>query len=561
MAIARQPGGIASVPARNSARAAVRHKEEGAVERSTLLTAVATIAAIAAAGTPAAAQLTERVSVDSNGAQGNGDSETSCLSRDGRFVVFESFASNLVANDTNGFLDVFVHDRLTGVTERVNVDSFGAQAVGGHSLVNRARSVSDDGRYVVFFSYATNLDPNDVNGVYDVFVHDRATGSTQVRSVSSSGVPGDDDSSEATISADGSCIAFTSEADNLVSGDSNQNRDVFVHDLATGATEVVSVDPTGNVGNGSSFDPWLSPDGRFVTFSSYASNLVPGDTNAQEDVFLHDRTTGVTEMIDVDSAGAPGIFGAYGGSLSADGRFVAFQTFSQNLLGPGVSGGQVLVRDRQSGTNTIVSVGSNGVPGDLDSPVSAMSADGRFVAFESRATNLVPDDTNGQTDVFLHDRLTGVTTRCNVTSSGDQCFGDNKHGGFPSISGDGRFVSFIGVGDDLVPNDTNGFWDTFVHGPYLTLEADPLQPAAGATLTLTTWTGQPSGPHLLAMVDVSGAATFVPAILDTFDPTGVWTFSAAVPPGLSGLELGFQSYGFVATGKVQASNVVEVAFQ
>jgi Tol biopolymer transport system component len=431
------------------------------MERSTLLVAVAAIAAFSA---PVEAQLTDRVSVDSSGVQGDGESAHASLSFDGRFVVFRSLASNLVANDTNGLWDIFVHDRLTGVTERVNVDSSGAQAADGDSYMSLARSISDDGRYVVFDSLATNLVPGDVNGEFDVFLHDRATGTTQIVSVSSSGTYGDDRSEESTISADGSCIAFSSRAANLVPGDSNQTWDIFLHVLATGTTEAVSVDPTGKLEGGRS--PALSNDGRFVTFNS-GGNFVPGDWwNGMADLYLRDRSTGVTELVDVDAAGKAAKNGAIGNSsLSADGRFVAFPCDSENLLGPAFGYSQILVRDRQSGTNTIVSVDSLGAPGNSFSSSPAISADGRFVAFRSSATNLVAGDTNGQYDVFVHDRATGVTSRVSVDSFGIQ---GNDRSYLSSISGDGTVVAFYSYATNLVPGDSNRLEDVFVHerGPY-----------------------------------------------------------------------------------------------
>jgi hypothetical protein len=269
-------------------------------------------------------------------------------------------------------------------------------------------------------------------------------------------------------------------------------------------------------------------------------------------------------MIDVDAGGVPADHGALGGSISADGRFVAFWSSSLSLLGPGVSGSQVLVRDRQSGTNTLVSVDSQGSLGNGSSKYPMLSADGRFVAFESLATNLVAGDTNGKWDVFLHDCLTGATTCCDVNASGDPSDGGSwpwSAGDQPAISGDGRFVSFDGFGDDLVPGGSNGASQVYVHGPYLTLEADPPQVAAGATLTFTTWTGAASNLALLALIDIDGVPMFLPAAFSAFDTSGVWSLSVTVPPGLSGNVLTLQTYGFVPTGKVQASNQMAVAFQ
>src|SRR5439155_932379 len=190
-------------------------------------------------------QATTRVSVDSSGAEGNDESYGSSISADGQIVAFESMASNLVAGDTNSYADVFVHDRSTGLTERVSVDSSGAEGNSG----SYDPSISADGQIVVFQSYASNLVAGDTNGVFDIFVHDRSTGLTERVSVDSSGAEGNGYSADSSISADGQIVAFESMAKNLVAGDTNATYDVFVHDRSTGRTERVSVDSSGAEAN------------------------------------------------------------------------------------------------------------------------------------------------------------------------------------------------------------------------------------------------------------------------------------------------------------------------
>jgi hypothetical protein len=251
------------------------------------------------------AQVTQRVSVDSSCAQANNVSGIYrvSVSAHGRYVAFASQATNLVPGDTNGFGDVFVRDRLSGTTERVSLDSGGAQ---GNSA-SYDPSISADGRFVAFVSDAINLVPGDTNGKPDIFVRDRQSGRTERISVNSAGAQGDDQSAIPSISADGRFVAFASQATNLVPGDTNGLMDVFVHDRLSGLTERVSVDSFGAQGNGISalFGLSISADGRFVAFESYASNLVHGDTNGYEDVFVHDRSaTGFTNLCD------PGIGGA-----------------------------------------------------------------------------------------------------------------------------------------------------------------------------------------------------------------------------------------------------------
>jgi Tol biopolymer transport system component len=248
------------------------------------------LACLIALGPPARAGTTERVSVSSSGEEGNAQSGLPCVSADGRFVAFHSGATNLVPGDTNGWADVFVHDRLTGTTDRVSVSSSGEQANWTpYALSSKFPSISSDGRFVAFSSFATNLVPGDTNGREDVFVHDRLTGVTERVSVSSSGQQGNADSLTSSISADGRFVAFCSLANNLLPGDTNGCGDIFVHDRLTGATERVSVSSSGEPGNGGSYDPCISQDGRFVAFDSWSSNLVPGDTNGFEDVFVRDR--------------------------------------------------------------------------------------------------------------------------------------------------------------------------------------------------------------------------------------------------------------------------------
>ena len=361
---------------------------------------------------------TERVSVDSNGVQGDAASVGPTISGDGRYVVFESLASNLVAGDTNGFRDIFVRDRLSGTTERVNVDSGGAQANG----VSSGASISPDARYVTFMSEGSNLVPGDTNATGDVFVHDRSTGTTQRVSVSNGGAQGNHFSGYGTISADGRLVAFASVATNLVPGDTNNGYDVFVRDLVSATTERVSVATGGAQANSGAVYPSISADGRSVVFFSGSTNLFGGDANNATDVFLHDLLSGSTELVSVATGGAQGNSGSTGCSVSADGRYVAFESNASNLVAGDTNGvWDIFVRDRQSGTTGRASVNSGGVQGNALSGGYgvSISAGGRFVAFDSDATNLVAGDANGFTDVFVRDRdATGVTSLCDPGTGG-----------------------------------------------------------------------------------------------------------------------------------------------
>src|SRR5688572_8957585 len=245
---------------------------------------------------------TVRVSVDSSGAQGDGFSSFSSTSADGRFVVFESSAPNLVPNDTNATNDIFRYDIQTGEMARVSFDSTGMQANGSSSVP----SISADGRYITFESHATNLVSGDTNAFPDVFVRDMQMGVTMRVSVDSNGMQANGRSYTGTtpvISADGRYVTFHSSVTNLVPDDTNTQNDIFVHDIQTGNTTRASVDSNGAQSNGGSAYPSISADGHYIAFISSATNLVSGDTNAQTDVFVHDTQTGSTILVSLDSNG------------------------------------------------------------------------------------------------------------------------------------------------------------------------------------------------------------------------------------------------------------------
>ena len=402
---------------------------------------------------------TERVSVSSSGVQGSGTSSngSGSLSASGRYVVFSSEASNLVQGDTNLKKDVFVRDRLAGQTTRVSVSSSGVQG-------NRNSSggyITPDGRYVGFGSDAWNLVGGDTNWMDDVFVHDRQTGETNRVSVSSEGDQGDGGSYGGMLSADGRYAAFVSYATNLVPRDTNRYWDIFVHDRESGETRRVSVSSGGDEANWDCYDPGISADGRFVVFESNADNLVPGDLNKGRDIFVHDRETGETSRVSISSTGAEANSWSFAGSISADGRYIAFESDASNLV-PGDTNNvrDVFVHDRQTGETMRVSVSSMGAQGNSNSRYASLSADGRRIAYESGASNLVSGDTNGAVDVFIHDRQTGETWRASVSSAGVQ---GNSTSDRVAMSADGRCVSFASYADNLVPGDTNWKKDVFVH--------------------------------------------------------------------------------------------------
>jgi Tol biopolymer transport system component len=398
---------------------------------------------------------TTLVSVHSNGTQANGFSDFAEISADGRFVVFESAASNLVAGDTNDQLDIFVHDRQTGQTTRLSVASDGSEA--NHYSGNP--TISADGRYVAFDSWASNLVDDDTEGWSDVFVHDRRTGKTTRVSVASDGTGANFNSYSPALSADGRFVAFASHADNLVGDDTNGSGDIFVHDRRTRQTVRVSVATGGVQANALSFSPAISGDGRFVAFNSHAKNLVADDTNDTVDVFVHDRQTGQTTRVSVATDGGQANNYSFLPQLSADGRHVTFGSVASNLVADTNGAGDIFVHDRKTGRTERISLATGGAQANDFSFSPAISADGRYVAFSSFASNLVVDDTNDAPDVFVHDRQSGKTTRASVANNGTQ--GDNSSV-YPAISADGRFVAFSSAARNLVVDDTNSEVDIFV---------------------------------------------------------------------------------------------------
>jgi hypothetical protein len=468
---------------------------------------------------------TSLVSVDSAGNQGDGFSAGPALSADGRFVAFSSSATNLVPGDTNGLTDVFVRDRQTGTTERVSVSSTGGEA----DQSSRSPSISADGRYVSFDSTASNLVDGDTNGFLDVFVHDRQTGTTERVSVDSAGNEGNDHSFSsyyhASLSADGRFVAFESGASNLVPDDTNATQDVFVHDLQTGNTERVSLDDAGIEADGYSGNGVaISPDGRYVGFESFASNLFP-PVNGNPYLVAHDRQTGTNERVDVSSDGtAANACGTCGiGSFSSDDRYVAFFSRAQNLV-PGDSNDEdIYVRDRQAGTTELVSVDSAGNQSSVfaHSHFASMSGDGRYVAWSTAVPYLVPDDTtNGTWDVFVHDRQTGVTERVDVDSAGNAPNGSSED---PAISADGRFVGFDSAASNLVAGDANGQYDVFVHElgePAPPIDSAHARVAAGGTAS-TNSTTSPSDPVGTSVTTpTGGVVTIAEGATTTPDPAG-----------------------------------------
>jgi hypothetical protein len=392
---------------------------------------------------------------------GNGASGTPVVSADGRFVAFYSWASDLVSNDTNNTIDVFVRDLQNRTTALVSLNRFGTDS-GNHYSYDPV--ISADGRFVAFESYASNLVSNDVNIDYDVFVRDLQNGTTALVSVNRFGTDsGNGYSYVSSISADGRFVAFESEARDLVSNDTTITIDVFVRDLQNGTTALVSANLAGtNGGNNVSLSPRVSADGSVVAFESRASDLVGNtDTGFRDDVFVRDLQSGTTKLVSVNLAGTnSGNNASESPVISADGRFVAFVSNASDLVSNDTNNTtDVFVRDLQNGTIALASVnlaGTNGGNGYSFHP--SISADGRVVAFESAASDLVSNDTNSIGDIFVRDLENGTTSLVNVNLAGTS--GGYSYG--KVLSADGRFVAFESYASNLVSNDTNNTIDVFV---------------------------------------------------------------------------------------------------
>jgi Tol biopolymer transport system component len=416
----------------------------------------------------------ELVSVSASGGQPNGNSSGAIPSADGRCVAFYSDATNLVPGDTNGFTDVYVYNRDAEVTTRVSVNSSG-QAANGPSQAQRFRpSIDSDCGCVAFSSDATNLVPNDTNGRTDVYVRDLAASTTELISIGDGGQPTDGGSSFTSVNSDCNLVAFHSVATNLVPDDTNETSDVFVRNRSAGTTTLISVGPGGVQANGPSVAPSISADGRCVAFASAATNLLPGvpDTNGVIDIYV--SCDGVVSCrASVSSAGVEANQMSFLPGLSADGNIVAFKSNATNLVpGDTNQAADVFVHNCTTGETQRVSVGEMGQQGNDIAIPPSISGDGRFVAFGSFASNLLAGvTTNGNSQVYVRDLQQQTTTL--VSSSVDGLPGNGSVPDLPpSISLDGGWVAFQSLATDLVPMDTQGYLDAYIRAN-VTVEATP----------------------------------------------------------------------------------------
>ena len=416
----------------------------------------------------------QRVSLNSQGQEGNDHSFNPHLSGDGNWVAYTSFATNLVSSDTNGVSDIFV----SGIDIYPSLVSVSAEGMLGNGASYFA-AISYDGSEVAFVSEATNLVSNDANGLADIFLRDRAAGTTELISAGLSSAQANGASTMPTISGDGDLVAFVSAASNLVAADTNAMRDIFVHDRAADTTTLLTKAIGGAAANGDSWAPVFTPDGRYVVFFSTASNIVAGDTNGKADVFLADRQNGTIERVSVggggaeangDSGGKPvtGPFpgNAWGVAVSSDGRFVSFISEASNLVDGDTNGqGDVFLYDRSTGETVrvnkqnAVSQASGGPLGSFYAGAVAMSGDASVIAYISDATNLLATDTNSQPDVFVFQANERITPTLGTTS-GERMVGTSSREFLAGLSGNDRLEGL--AGDDMLFGGSGN--DTLIGG-------------------------------------------------------------------------------------------------
>ncbi len=387
-------------------------------------------------------------------------------SPDGTHVAFQSRAAQLVPGDSNATVDVFVLELASGVIERASVGAGGSQS----SLGGYEPSVSDGGRFVAFSSNSSNLVAWDSNLAADVFVRDRLAGTTELVSVSSAGVLGQSHSRAPSISADGRFVAFTSQSSNLVPGAGGGQ--VFMRDRALAITRVVSVTSSGEIAEFGAFGPALSADGRFVAFYSASTNLTPGDNLPANggngwDVFVHELASGATQLVSATPSGGYPNSSARSPSISADGRYVAFESGASDLApGGDAPNGDVFVRDLVLQQTVCVSAATLGGSAGGASHAS-ISADGRRVAFEANRTGFTAQwISNSFTNVYRHDLDSGVTELASASTCGVAGSGFSSGGYWsslaPAISPDGARVAFASYATTLVEHDLENAVDLYL---------------------------------------------------------------------------------------------------
>ncbi len=417
---------------------------------------IATTLGLTLASTQTIAATMERVSIGNDGSQANEAHirRNSAISTDGRYVVFS--AEGLTPGAT--YSNVYLRDRTTNTTELVSISSSGAYR--NESSSTNSAGVNADGRYITFT--ASLLDG--IVGSLDVYVRDRTTGTTEL--ISTPGQAGRN-SQDTSISDNGRYVIFSSNAATLVSGDTNGVSDIFVRDRVTGTTERVSVASNGTEANGVSQSTSISGDGRYVAFTSGADNLVPNDTNGVADLFLHDRATGTTKRVNVANDGTQSsspISGSNGFKLSSDGHYTTFTSNDSLSTEDTNSSTDIYVYDQVNDTVELISRAYDGSSTNGLSLAPSISANGRYVSFATIASNIVEGGIPNFLGIIINDRLTQTSEMVDVPDDGVS-IANGYSFGYSGLSGDGRHIAFTSLASNLVTGDldTNSNWDVFVY--------------------------------------------------------------------------------------------------
>ena len=439
------------------------------------------------------------------GPEPNGASVAPRLSASGRFVAFDSVATNLGSSDPNGKVrDAFFFDQNTGSVLSLSspADPAGANGPSFSPVLNAA------GDTAAFVSRASNLVAGDTNGRADVYV--RSAGGLERISLATDGAQPQADALDADLSADGRFVVFASAADNLVPADTNSASDVFVRDRAAQVTTAVSVAGDGAPANGRSSGPAISADGRFVAFTSTAKELVAGDTNRVADVFVRDLQAGTTTRVSLSNGGrqqSRAIAAPFRqvSDISSDGRYVVFDSDARNLVrGDDNRQTDVFVRDRRRRTTRRVSLATTGQQADSDSFAPAMTPDGRYVTFESFASNLTPNDPPRE-NVFVRDLVRRHTVMADVSSRGRPRGPERVRQLLqrPAIADDGATVAFVSTARNLVARDRNRAQDVFLRKltPAPTAVASPRADVRSGRLIITFSSPNPQAGPLLCRLD------------------------------------------------------------
>ncbi len=406
-------------------------------------------------------EIITKISPPDESINATGGSFAPTISEDGRYLTFQSDAGNLVADDTNQHTDIFVYDRQVQQLKRVSVDSVGKEA----NFVSYFPKISADGRFITFQSDASNLVPHDDNLTTDIFLHDQETAHTELISFNSNTLKqGNSTSAEPDISDDGNYIVFHSDANNLFKQDNNEQKDIFLYDRSQQKLSLISRNHLKDkAANGPSFGAHISADNQYIVFASEASNLSNiKDENKVTDVFVYHQDTQEITCVSVNSQGELGDKASFSPATSGDGRYIVFRSRATNLVPDDDNAADdIFIHDRDTGETHLVSIGLQGQTANGNSFGANISHDGRYITFNSDASNLTADDNNQNTDVFFHDQMTGQTHRLTLNSQADSTLAAATYA--PAISNDNRWIAFESKAWNLTPNDFNEASDIFLY--------------------------------------------------------------------------------------------------